>query len=241
MFRFTDTPNPNLHLGSGLMIWLNQTLNIRFGFGFEPGSKGSELDRGQSIGDVGQPSGSIVPVEYGGGFRDAANSQLVSVAPTVVPTGRKWSALGAAPGLGCCGPAPRPLASAADFSPTHFEEPRSDELPPVHQPSAVFFRRSAPPSPMVIEQDDPSPPSSPISQNPGPLLRQEASTIVHTPPSSCRSPRLFRTRDSTTAWAVAEGLWPIGEGFTAPGYMPAQLVGGVSYTSANSGTFPRNL
>ena len=42
MFRFTDTPNPNLHLGSGSMIWLNRTSNIRFGFGFEPGSKGSE-------------------------------------------------------------------------------------------------------------------------------------------------------------------------------------------------------
>ena len=45
MFRFADTPNPNLHLGSGLMIWLNRTSNIRFEFGFEPGSKGSEPDR----------------------------------------------------------------------------------------------------------------------------------------------------------------------------------------------------
>ena len=178
--------------------------------------------------DVGHASGSLVPVGNGGGLRDAANPQLVSVAPTVVPTGRKRSASGAAPGSARRGPAPRPLASAADFSPTHFEEPRSDELPPAHQPSAMFFRGSAPPSPMVVEQDDPSPPSSPISQNP--LLQQEASTIIHTPPSSRRSPRLFRTRDSTTAWVVAEGLRPIGEGFTAPGYVPAQLVGGVSYT-----------
>jgi hypothetical protein len=48
MFRFADTPNPNLRLGSGSMIWMNRTSNIRFGFGFEPGSKGSEPDRGQS-------------------------------------------------------------------------------------------------------------------------------------------------------------------------------------------------
>ena len=48
MFRFTDTPNPNLRLGSGSMIWMNRTPNIRFGFGFEPGLKGSEPDRGQS-------------------------------------------------------------------------------------------------------------------------------------------------------------------------------------------------
>ena len=48
VFRFTDTPNPNLRLGSGSMIWMNQTPNIRFGFGFEPGLKGSEPDRGQS-------------------------------------------------------------------------------------------------------------------------------------------------------------------------------------------------
>ena len=42
MFRFTDTPNPDLRLGSGSMIWMNWTPNIRFGFGFEP-------DHGQSI------------------------------------------------------------------------------------------------------------------------------------------------------------------------------------------------
>ena len=159
------------------------------------------------IEDVGQASGSIIPVGNGGGLRDTANPQLVSVAPTVVPTGCKRSASGAAPGSGRCGPAPRPLASAADFSPTHFEEPRSDELPPAHQPSAMFFHRSAPPLPKVVEQDDPSPPSSPISQNS--LLQQEASTIIHTPPSSRRSPRLFRTRDSTTAWAVAEASGPL--------------------------------
>jgi hypothetical protein len=33
MFRFADTLNPNLCLGSGSMIWPNRTSNIRFGSG----------------------------------------------------------------------------------------------------------------------------------------------------------------------------------------------------------------
>ena len=48
MFRFTQTQNLNLHSGSGSTVWLNQTLNIRFGFRFEHCSEGSEPDRGQS-------------------------------------------------------------------------------------------------------------------------------------------------------------------------------------------------
>lgn len=34
--------------------------------------------------------------------------------------------------------------------------------------------------------------------------------------------------DVNTAWAVAEGLIPIPEGFAAPGYVP-EIVGGMSF------------
>ena len=40
----------------------------------------------------------------------------------------------------------------------------------------------------------------------------------------------FRTQDSNAAWAAAEGLLPIPEGFVAPGYVPANVVGGINYT-----------
>ena len=46
-------------------------------------------------------------------------------------------------------------------------------------------------------------------------------------PSPRRPP--FRTQDSNVAWAAAEGLLPIPEGFTAPGYVPANVVGGITY------------
>ena len=186
--------------------------------------------------DVGHGSRSVISVGIGGGSRDAANPQLGSPVTQALPTNRKRSASNAASGSGRRGPVPRPLASAADFSPTHFEEPRSDIMPPAHQPSAP--PRSLPPSPMAVEPDDhqpatashrtSSPASSPVSQNP--LLQQRPSTVVHTPPPSRRPPQPFRTQDGMAAWAVAEGLHPIGEGFTAPGFVPAQVVGGVTYT-----------
>jgi hypothetical protein len=47
-------------------------------------------------------------------------------------------------------------------------------------------------------------------------------------PSPRRLP--FRTQNSDVAWAAAEGLLPIPEGFTAPGYVQAHVVGGVTYT-----------
>ena len=50
--------------------------------------------------------------------------------------GRKRSASAAAPGTPCHGRLPAPLASAADFTPTHFVEPNSD-LPNLHLLAAV--------------------------------------------------------------------------------------------------------
>ena len=48
MFRFHQMPNLNLHSGSGSAVWLNQTSNTRFRFGFEHCPKCSEPDHGQS-------------------------------------------------------------------------------------------------------------------------------------------------------------------------------------------------
>jgi hypothetical protein len=76
-------------------------------------------------------------------------------------------------------------------------------------------------------QHVPSAISSPISQNP--LLRRDAPTGDQTPSPSHRRPQIFRTQDGNAAWAAAEGLFPIREGFSAPGYVPAHLVGGVRY------------
>jgi hypothetical protein len=69
-----------------------------------------------------------------------------------------------------------------------------------------------------------TPYSSPISQNP--LLRGQ----VHTPSPLQWRVASFRTRDSNEAWAAAEGLFPIQDGFKAPGYAPAQVVGGITYS-----------
>lgn len=57
-----------------------------------------------------------------------------------------------------------------------------------------------------------------------PLLQQ------HTPSPFRRAQSHFRTQDGMAAWAVAEGMRPIGEDFRAPGFVPAPLVGGVTYT-----------
>ena len=188
-------------------------------------------------------------------LRDITTPQLGSASGA----GRKRSATSAASGSGRHGPSSKRLASAADFSPTHFDEPLSDapmperpsthrpdlpspQLPSPHQPSD-FLQRPPPhqpanfPSSMTFRQEVPThggsqrvgtPFSSPISQNP--LLRRETPVPVQTPSPSRRRPPPFRTQDSNTAWAAAEGLLPIREGFTAPGYAPAHIVGGISYT-----------
>jgi hypothetical protein len=81
----------------------------------------------QVLPPVVEESGSAVdrgdPVGIGGGSRDTADPQLGSSAILLPLAGRKRSASGAAPGSGRRGPVPRPLASANDFSPSHFDEP----------------------------------------------------------------------------------------------------------------------
>jgi hypothetical protein len=178
----------------------------------------------------------VVPAGNASSLRDAATPQS---GPTA---GRKRSATSAAPASGRRGPTPKRLASAADFSPTHFDEPASDDqVPPLlasHLPVPPSLRHHSilpPPSMHVPEVPQATassrrtgtPISSPISRNP--LLRGgPGSPMDVQTPSPRRLP--FRTQDSNAAWAAAEGLLPIPEGFTAPGYVPAHVVGGITYT-----------
>jgi hypothetical protein len=52
---------------------------------------------------------------------------------------------------------------------------------------------------------------------------------MQTPSPSRRRSASFRTWDVNAAWAAVEDLFPITEGFTAPAYVPAQVVGGITY------------
>ena len=172
----------------------------------------------------GQPSNSVDPNGNGGGLRDIASPQVGLTAS------RKRAASSAAPGSGRRGTAPRQLASAADFSPTHFNEPVSDgpipptdswdhlSLPPPHQPSFPSSPMAI--DPVIPDRDEdpprnPSPFSSPISHNP--LLQRGGSKAAQTPSPLRRRSHSFRTQDGDAAWAVAQGLQPIREGFSMPG------------------------
>lgn len=195
----------------------------------------------QSVGEEDTSSfPTAVPTENAGVLRGHATPQSGAPAGPTILAGRKRSASSAASGSGSRrrGPTPRHLASAADFSPTHFDEPDSDAIPPPafsRNHSPPLSPHQPPPSPMRIDpgvsgcseaaQQDATPFSSPISQNP--LLRKTGD--AHIPSPSRRRSASFRTRDGDAAWAAADGFLPITEGFTAPGYVPAQVVGGITY------------
>ena len=185
--------------------------------------------------EPGPSIGPVVPAGNASSLRDAATPQHGATA------GRKRSATSAAPVSGHRGPIFKRLASAADFSPTHFNEPVSDgpfppllasHLPappsPRHHSNLPLTSTRMPDAPRVTESSRRpiTPILSPISQNP--LLRGPGTPMDVQTPSPRRPP--FRTQDSNAAWAAAEGLFPIPEGFTAPGYVPANVVGGVTYT-----------
>jgi hypothetical protein len=180
--------------------------------------------------EPGQLRPPLVPLGNTGDFRDTPNPQMGSSASRTGQVGRKRSASSAAPGSAHRTRNPYIPASAADFSPDHFEEPNSDNLAllapheshqPDHAPTSPMKVDST--STVVIRQSDTSPVSSTLSRNP--LLATPAARVR--PPSSRKQPSAtVRTRDSNTAQAAMEGFFPIGEGFQAPGYAP---VGGVTY------------
>ncbi|KAF8221941.1 hypothetical protein L208DRAFT_641585 [Tricholoma matsutake] len=120
--------------------------------------------------------------------------------------GHKCSVMSAAPDDGHCGPTSRKLALAADFSPTHFDEPASDGLVLLMGPSQLNPDQILP---MRTELDAPvcTPTSSPILQNL--LLWREDPMDVQTPSPMKQQSATLRTQDSNAAWAAAEGLIPI--------------------------------
>ena len=91
--------------------------------------------------EAGPPSRTVVePVGNAGGLRDTTTPQQALTSSLV---GRKRSATSAAPVSDQRGSATKRLASAADFSPTHFDEPVSDGHIPAFNPT----QHHAPPSP----------------------------------------------------------------------------------------------
>jgi hypothetical protein len=160
------------------------------------------------------------------GLRDIATPHLGPAIGNMALTGRKRSATSAAPSSGPRSHVSKRLASAADFSPTHFDEPVDDiPLPPAGpnldpalpmkiDPSAGDHKRTS------LRY------SSPISQNP---LTQEVEPMNTCTTPSKRHSSPIHTRDSDAAWKAAEGLIPISDTFNAPGFVPSQVVGGISY------------
>ena len=108
--------------------------------------------------EAGPPSRTVVePVGNAGGLRDTATPQQALTSSLV---GRKRSATSAAPVSDQHGSATKRLASAADFSPTHFDEPVSDGHIPAFDPTQHHappspHQRSIPPSPMAVEPEAP--------------------------------------------------------------------------------------
>ena len=184
------------------------------------------------------PAGSYGNVS---GLRDSTIPQLDPMAGTSTLVNRKRSASSAAPGSARQAPMAKHLASAADFSPTHFNEPVSEDHIPAtshshHHPGPPSsYQHPDFPSPMKVEplheigsQRLITPFSSPIPQHP--LGQDTSPMVVQSPSPSRQRSASFRTRDSNAAWAAAQGLLPITETYKASGFVPATIVGGVTYS-----------
>ena len=191
-----------------------------------------------------EPGHSATPAGPAGnasGLRDTAIPQMAPMVGTPNLVNRKRSATSAASGSAHQAPMVRHLASAADFSPTHFDELASEDhismLKPLQPPPAPpsLNLQPDPLSPMRVEsrpetapQQPATPFSSPVSQNP--LNQDKPPMIIQTPSPSRKHSASFRTWDSNAAWAAAQGLLPITASFSAPGFVPAHIVGGVTYS-----------
>jgi hypothetical protein len=168
-----------------------------------------------------------------GGSRDITIPQAGQKALPVAKVGRKRAATSEAPGASERTQIPPPLASAADFSPTHFDEPQSGGLLDAWQDqtatnanvqaaeSWVTGVGGKLPSPMAVEpraltwaekgKGKAAPGSSPATTNP---FRHQSTQDV------------YCTRNADVAWSVAQGLGPPGDEGHPAGYSP---VGGIAY------------
>ena len=122
------------------------------------------------------------PTENASGCRDLDTPQLGTPAGPTALAGRKRSATTLALGSGRSAPTPRMLASKVDISPTHFDEPVSDDIIPAFGLSQQHSRSPSPqqypPSSMTID------PVAPVAPN-----RLEESQQIPTPISSESSRR----------------------------------------------------
>ncbi|KAF8234694.1 hypothetical protein L208DRAFT_1393744 [Tricholoma matsutake] len=180
----------------------------------------------------GQLGKSMGSAENVGGSWDINSPQASSMVGKAAIKGCKRSATSKVPGTLERVHNPMHLASAADFSPTHFVEPRSDGLldawqghlqggpsqRPLDLKEAILDGALVPTSPMPIDRNTP-PSSSLISHNP--LLQCSSASI------KCSD--TFYTWDADKAWLVAEGLVPLADNFRAPGFVSAQVVGRIMY------------
>ena len=177
-----------------------------------------------------------------GGSRDIETAQA---SPNISAAGPgvccKRAATSAAPGSLDHGHNPPQLASAADFSTTQVNEPQSDgllgpwiesSLPSTHprasQEIPIPETTGELASPMRVELAllSGDPPLLPLSHNP--LQRACGDKNPTRSPPQMRA-LTHRTRKANTAWLMAEGLIPIGDRFQPAGFVPAQVVGGVTF------------
>jgi hypothetical protein len=163
----------------------------------EQGEKAPEL-----LGELEDVSGKV------GDFRDITVIQAGSKALPVMKVGRKRAATSEAPGASERTQIPPPLASAADFSPTHFDETQSGGLLDAWQDEMATNVQAAEPwvtgvggklpSPMAVEpraltwaekgkgKAAVTPGSSPVVKNP---FRHQSMQDV------------YRTRNADAAWS----------------------------------------
>jgi hypothetical protein len=190
----------------------------------EQGDKAPEL-----LGEPEDVSGKAV------GSWDSAIIQAGSKVLQVAKVGRKRAATSEAPGASehTLTQIPPPLASAEDFSPSHFDKPQSGGLLDVWQDGVGTNTEAVEqwvtgvgrklPLPMAVEpraltwaqkgkgKVAATPGSSPVVENP--FRRQSTQDIYH-------------TRNADAAWSIAQGLVPAGDKHQPAGYTP---VGGVMY------------
>ncbi|KAF8234993.1 hypothetical protein L208DRAFT_1393186 [Tricholoma matsutake] len=188
----------------------------------------------------GQLGKSMGSAENVGGSWDINSPQVSSTVGMAAIKGRKQSATSEVPGALERVHNPMHLASTVDFSPTHFLEPRSDGLldawqghsqggpsqRPLDLEEAIPDRALVPTSPTPIDRNTP-PSSSPISHDP--LLQRSSAINVHIPSPARKRSDTFYTWDADKAWLAAESLVPLADNFCAPGFVSAQVVGGITY------------
>jgi hypothetical protein len=181
------------------------------------------------LGHVGEPTGSSGNAD---GFQDIGTPQVNPEVCNDIPTGRKRVATSAAPGTPCRGRNSMHHAMVADFSPTHFVEPRSNV--PIPQKGALDDHHDLALPMRTMPMHSRTQMSTPLSMNPLLQTRRDNNAATHMPSPMNSQLCGYCMSDANVAWVVAEGLILIPEGF-APGYVPA-IIGGMSFEVHSPGS-----